>query len=559
MGWGTYGSRTTAVGGAALATAVGKIKDKAKLLTAHLLEAAPEDIDYADGRFFVKGSPARGKTIQDIALMANVAWNMPPGMEAGLEASSFYDPPNFVYPFGAHVAVVEIDPETGRVDLKRYVAVDDCGPQINPMIVEGQVHGGVVQGIGQALWEGAVYDEPRPAAHRLAARLRDSAGRRAARYRSAVHRHAVAAPSARRQGHRRSRHHRLDGDGLQRGDRRARAVRRPRPDDAVDAGTGMAGDAAARGALTMFAAPFDYYPRRIDRRGTATAAAASGREAPGRRTQSDSAAEAAAGDATGGRRHRPHRRAERRSHNATTLRIGALTTHADLAASAMVKLHSPVLAEAAAGIGDSQVRNAGTIGGNIAHADPASDLPVTLLALDATFHAVGPHGQRTIPAANFFLGMMTTALEPDEILTAIEVPSRLPGQGMAYAKFRHPASAIRRRSVSRRCWPAMAAPRPSAPGRGLPSAVCCRRQSDAPASNRRSPASRSAASRVSRRGQPGHHAAPRAWRRCDGRYLRLGRVPEGDGADLRGAGPQRRSRANGLAARGDGPVSPTDD
>jgi carbon-monoxide dehydrogenase large subunit len=158
MGWGTYGSRTTAVGGAALAVATRKIKEKAKLLAGHLLEAAVEDIEYADGKFFVKGVPDRHKTIQDIALLANVAWNLPPGMEAGLEATSFYDPPNFVYPFGTHVAVVEVDPETGRVDLKRYVAVDDCGPQINPVIVEGQVHGGVVQGIGQALWEGAVYD-----------------------------------------------------------------------------------------------------------------------------------------------------------------------------------------------------------------------------------------------------------------------------------------------------------------------------------------------------------------------------------------------------------------
>ena len=158
MGWGTYGSRTTAVGGAALAVATRKIKEKAKLLASHLLEAAVEDMDYADGKFFVKGSPDRHKTIQDIALMANVAWNLPEGMEAGLEASSFYDPPNFTYPFGAHVAVVAVDAETGHVELKRYVAVDDCGPQINPMIVEGQVHGGVVQGIGQALWEEAVYD-----------------------------------------------------------------------------------------------------------------------------------------------------------------------------------------------------------------------------------------------------------------------------------------------------------------------------------------------------------------------------------------------------------------
>jgi len=157
MGWGTYGSRTTAVSGAALAVAARKIKEKAKLLTSHLLEAAVEDIDYADGKFFVRGFPEKHKTIQDIALMANVAWNMPQGMEPGLEATTFYDPPNFVFPFGAHVAVVEIDSETGQVQLKRYVAVDDCGHQINPMIVEGQVHGGVVQGIGQALWEHGVY------------------------------------------------------------------------------------------------------------------------------------------------------------------------------------------------------------------------------------------------------------------------------------------------------------------------------------------------------------------------------------------------------------------
>ncbi len=158
MGWGTYGSRTTAVGGAALILATRKVKEKAKVVAAHLLEAAVEDMDYADGKFFVKGSPDKAKTIQDVALMANVSWNMPAGVESGLEASMFYDPPNFTFPFGSHLAVVEIDPETGYVELKRYVALDDCGPQINPVIVEGQVHGGVVQGIGQALWEEAVYD-----------------------------------------------------------------------------------------------------------------------------------------------------------------------------------------------------------------------------------------------------------------------------------------------------------------------------------------------------------------------------------------------------------------
>jgi len=159
MGWGTYGSRTTAVGGAALVLATRKVKEKARAMAAHLLEAAVEDMDYEDGKFFVKGSKDKAKTIQDVALMTHVAWNMPAGMEAGLEASTFYDPPNFTYPYGSHIAVVEIDPQTGEVTLQRYVALDDCGPQINPVIVEGQVHGGVVQGIGQALWEEAIYDE----------------------------------------------------------------------------------------------------------------------------------------------------------------------------------------------------------------------------------------------------------------------------------------------------------------------------------------------------------------------------------------------------------------
>ena len=159
QGWGTYGSRTTAVGGVAVALAARKIRDKGKALAAHLLEAAEADIEYEDGKFFVRGSPDQSKTIQDIALMANLAYDMPEGMEPGLEASAFYDPPNFTYPFGTHVAVVMVDPENGHIELRSYLAVDDCGPQINPVIVAGQVHGGVVQGAGQALWEGAVYDD----------------------------------------------------------------------------------------------------------------------------------------------------------------------------------------------------------------------------------------------------------------------------------------------------------------------------------------------------------------------------------------------------------------
>ena len=159
MGWGTYGSRTTPVTGAALAKAARKLKDKAKTLAAHLMEAAVEDIEYEDGKFAVKGSPDKFQTIQDVTLMATLAWNMPEGMDPGFEESQFYDPPNFVYPFGAHIAIVEVDPDTGDIDLQRYIAVDDCGPQINPEIVQGQIHGGVVQGVAQALCEGVIYDE----------------------------------------------------------------------------------------------------------------------------------------------------------------------------------------------------------------------------------------------------------------------------------------------------------------------------------------------------------------------------------------------------------------
>ena len=159
MGWGTYGSRTTAVGGTAILLAARKVREKASKLAAHLLEAAPKDIVFDAGRFHVAGSPDKAKTIQEIALMANLAWNMPEGMQPGLEESYFFDPTNFTFPFGAHVCVVEVDGETGEIEILRYVAVDDVGNVINPMIVDGQVHGGVAQGIGQALYERAIYDE----------------------------------------------------------------------------------------------------------------------------------------------------------------------------------------------------------------------------------------------------------------------------------------------------------------------------------------------------------------------------------------------------------------
>jgi carbon-monoxide dehydrogenase large subunit len=159
MGMGTYGSRSLAVGGESVARAALKVQDKARKIAAHLLEAAPEDVELADGKYQVKGSPDKGLGLGDISLAAYVPENIPDGMEPGLEETNFYDPENFVFPFGAHAAIVEVDAETGKVDLLRYVCVDDCGPAINPLLIDGQVHGGVTHGIAQALYEQVVYDE----------------------------------------------------------------------------------------------------------------------------------------------------------------------------------------------------------------------------------------------------------------------------------------------------------------------------------------------------------------------------------------------------------------
>ena len=159
FGMGSYGSRSGAVGGTAIHLAVGKIKEKARRIAAHLLEAAPEDIVAEGGKFFVRGAPDRSKAFAEISLAAYLAHNYPKDLEPGLEANAFYDPSNFTFPFGAHIAVVEVSPDTGDVKLLKYVAVDDVGNVINPMIVDGMVHGGITQGIAQALWEEVRYDE----------------------------------------------------------------------------------------------------------------------------------------------------------------------------------------------------------------------------------------------------------------------------------------------------------------------------------------------------------------------------------------------------------------
>jgi carbon-monoxide dehydrogenase large subunit len=158
-GWGTYGSRTVSVGGEAVARAAEKVQAKAKRICAAMLEAAPEDIELTDGKFQVRGSPDKSMTMAEVSGAAHIPpQELPTDIEPGLEETAFYDPENFVFPFGAHACVVDVDPETGKVAVIRYVAVDDCGPAINPKLIDGQVHGGVAHAIGQALYEQVVYD-----------------------------------------------------------------------------------------------------------------------------------------------------------------------------------------------------------------------------------------------------------------------------------------------------------------------------------------------------------------------------------------------------------------
>jgi aerobic carbon-monoxide dehydrogenase large subunit len=159
FGLGTYGSRSTPVSGAATAVVARKVRDKARLIAGGMLEVSPDDLEWEKGRFFVKGDPEQGKTIQEIAMAAHGAFELPEGVEGSLDATTNYNPPNLTFPFGAYICVVDIDPGTAQVKVRRFIAVDDCGVRINPMIVDGQIHGGLAEGVGIALMELIAFDE----------------------------------------------------------------------------------------------------------------------------------------------------------------------------------------------------------------------------------------------------------------------------------------------------------------------------------------------------------------------------------------------------------------
>ena len=257
-GLGTYASRSTPVAGAATAMASRKIKDKARKLAAHLLEANEEDLEWTNGKFSVKGSPDKSKTIQEIAFAAYT--NHPQGMEAGLEAVDYYDPPNLTFPFGSYICVVDIDKGTGEVHVRRFVAVDDCGNIINPMIVDGQIHGGLTMGLAPSLYEEIRYDE---LGNNLNGTFMDYLLPTAVETPGLGGRqddHPVAASPDRRQGRRRVGHGRRAAGHRQRRRRRAVAPRRAQHRHPDHAAQGL-GDPAREGGDGVAAATPARQPR----------------------------------------------------------------------------------------------------------------------------------------------------------------------------------------------------------------------------------------------------------------------------------------------------------
>ncbi len=254
-GLGTYGSRSTPVSGAAVAVVSRKVRDKARLIAATMLETRPEDLAWEKGRWYVKGDPEKGALIEEIAERAYSGEPMPEGMEGGLDAQVIYDPPNLTYPYGAYIAVVDIDPDTAQVTVRRFIAVDDCGVRINPMIVDGQIHGGLAEGIGIALMELITFDEEGNCLNSSFMDYLIPTALECPDFELGETVTPVPAPPARRQGRRRVAQRRLAAGDRQRGDRRAARDPRRRPHrHALHPGARLGGDAGAPRAAAMIPA-----------------------------------------------------------------------------------------------------------------------------------------------------------------------------------------------------------------------------------------------------------------------------------------------------------------
>ena len=251
-GLGTYGSRSTPVSGAAVAVVSRKVRDKARLIAATMLETRPEDLAWEKGRWYVKGDPEKGAMIEDIASRAYSGEPMPEGMEGGLDAQVIYDPPNLTYPYGAYIAVVDIDPDTAQVTVRRFIAVDDCGVRINPMVVDGQIHGGLAEGIGIALMEVITFDEEGNCLNSSFMDYLIPTALECPDFELGETVTPCPAPPAGSQGRRRVAKRRLAAGDRQRGDRRPASDPRRRPHrHALQPGPGVGGDAGPPGAAAM--------------------------------------------------------------------------------------------------------------------------------------------------------------------------------------------------------------------------------------------------------------------------------------------------------------------
>ncbi len=391
FGYGSYGSRTSSVGMTAAIKASGKIREKARKFAAHMLEASVDDIEIDGANYFVKGSPDRVKTIQEIAFALDLAFDPPEGMEPYLDETAYYDTPNCTWPFGTHIAIVEIDEETGHVDLVRYVAVDDVGKKINPMIVDGQLHGGIAQGVGQALWEGAIYSDE---GQLLTGSMLDYAMPRASWFPN-IELDETVTPSP------------VNPIGVKGvGEAGAIASTAAVANAVIDAlgplgirhldmpytaQTVWRAMQCREGRPGVIPAAFEYQrpasvdealqARRLRRR----------REGPRRRPEPPAAAQDAAGERRHARRHRPAaelrgvRQLDRR--RLRDRRADDLRRVID----SPVKRVRPAAATRCRASATSRSATAGTVGGSIAHCDPASDLPA--LPARARRQLVAPLGR----------------------------------------------------------------------------------------------------------------------------------------------------------------------
>ena len=271
-GLGTYGSRSTPVSGGAVAVVSRKVRDKAREIAATMLETRPEDLAWEKGRWYVKGDPEIGALIEDIAARAYSGEAMPAGLEGGLDAQVIYDPPNLTYPYGAYIAVVDIDPDTAQVTVRRFIAVDDCGVRINPMIVDGQIHGGLAEGVGIALMELISFDEEGNCLNSSFMDYLIPTALECPDFELGETITPVPAPSAGREGHRRVTQRGLAAGDRQRGDRRAardargrahRHALHPGPRVGGDAGTPRAAPMTSAGELHRLAPDVETLAQRL--------------------------------------------------------------------------------------------------------------------------------------------------------------------------------------------------------------------------------------------------------------------------------------------------------